>query len=132
MLPSPMKPPGTYKLRYQRRSVEAAAFEDDLRRRPRGVRASSAAAADDFLARLTYSDQRAQRILDSLRDEIVGGGGSLRIRQIFETPREIYRLELELPEMGYQRTTLLDRDALEMLLEEEDVREAVETAQLGG
>jgi len=29
-------------------------------------------------------------------------------------------------------TTLLDRDALEMLLQEEDVREAVETAQLGG
>jgi len=127
-----MKPPGTYKLRYQRRDGQAAAFEDDPRQRPRGVHAGAAAVADEFLARLDYSDRRAQRILDSLRNEIVGGGGNLRIRQIFETPREIYRLELELPEMGYQRTTLLDRDALEALLQEDDVREAVETAQLGG
>jgi hypothetical protein len=47
---------------------------------------------------------------------------------VFKTPREIYRLELELPEFGYQRTTLLDREALEELLEADDVREAVETA----
>ena len=60
-----------------------------------------------------------------------GEGAHLRIRQVFQTPREIYRLELELPELGYQRTTLLDRDALEELLEADDVREVVETATLG-
>ena len=82
---------------------------------------------------LTRSEMRSQRILRSLRDEILLGGGaqSLRIRRIFRTPREIYRLELELPELGYQRTTLLDRDALEELLEAEDVRQAVEGSSFG-
>ena len=74
------------------------------------------------------------RLLASLRDEILEGGGgpNLRIRQVFQTPREIYRVELELPALGYQRTTFLDRDALEELLEADEVREAVETAALGG
>jgi len=75
---------------------------------------------------LIRSEMRSQRILESLRSEIVGGaGGSLRIRQVFQSPREIFRLELELPEYCYQRTTLLDRDALEELLEADDVRQAV-------
>jgi len=78
---------------------------------------------------LAHSEMRSQRILASLRNEIVGGAGSsLRIRQVFESPREIYRLELELPEYCYQRTTLLDRDALEELLEADDVRQAVRTS----
>jgi hypothetical protein len=69
---------------------------------------------------------RSQRILDSLRSEITGGAGSsLRIRQVFHSPREIFRLELELPEYCYQRTTLLDREALEELLAGDDVRAAV-------
>ena len=38
------------------------------------------------------------------------------------SPREVYRLEIEVPELGYQRTTLLDRDALEELLATDDVR----------
>ena len=50
---------------------------------------------------------------------------SLRIRQIFEVPREIYRVEIERPEQNYQRTTLLDRDALEDLLATDDIRERV-------
>ncbi len=50
---------------------------------------------------------------------------SLRIRQIFENPREIYRVEINRPEQGYLRTTLLDRDALEDLLATDDVRERV-------
>jgi len=79
-----------------------------------------------FADPLAQSELRSQRILDSLRSEIIGGAGSsLRIRQVFESPREIFRLELELPEFCYQRTTLLDRDALEELLEADDVRQAM-------
>ncbi len=75
---------------------------------------------------LLRSDLRSQRILESLRNEIIEGGGqSLRIRQVFRSPREVYRLELELPALGYQRTTLLDREALEELLEADGVRALV-------
>ncbi len=86
--------------------------------------ANRGGAFDAFLDPLATSELRMQRILASLRNEIVeaGDGCRLRIRQVFRTPREIYRLELELPELGYQRTTLLDRDALEELLEADDVR----------
>ena len=68
-----------------------------------------------------------------MRAEILegGGGSNLRIRQVFRTPREIYRLELELPELGYQRTTLLDREALEELLEADDVRDVVKNSAVG-
>jgi hypothetical protein len=41
---------------------------------------------------------------------------------VFETPREIFRLEIESPELAYQRTTLLDREALDELLEVDAVR----------
>jgi hypothetical protein len=126
-----MKPRGTYKLRYQRRGAAASALPEEPLLPPRGVHAGAAAAgADDFLARLARSERRSRRILDSLRSEIVAGGGQLRIRQVFETPREIYRIELELPDLGYLRTTLLDREALESLLEEEGVQEAVAGAEL--
>ena len=75
---------------------------------------------------------RTQRILDSLRTEILGGDGSqhVRIRRIMQTPREIYRLELEVPDLGYQRITLLDRDALEDLLATDDVRSRVRESML--
>ena len=77
---------------------------------------------------------RVQRIVDSLRAQIAEGGPgqSLRIRQVFQQPREIYRLELELPELGFQRTTLLDRDALEELLTADEVRQKVVTSPLEG
>ena len=70
---------------------------------------------------------RTQRILDSLRTEILETTSPqhLRIRRILQSPRELYRLELEVPQMGYQRTTLLDRDALEDLLATDDVRSRV-------
>jgi len=70
------------------------------------------------------NEDRTQRLLDSLRNEILQGGkaGNLRIRCVFRSPREIYRLEIEIPERDYQRTTLLDRDALEELLEADEVR----------
>ena len=70
---------------------------------------------------------RAQRIVDSLRCQILDGSPeqALRIRQIFSTPREIFRVEIVEGELNYSRTTLLDRDALEDLLETEGVRERV-------
>jgi hypothetical protein len=70
-------------------------------------------------------ERRIERIVESLRAEIIEGNGGVRIRRIFENPREIFRLELELPELGYQRTTLLDREALDALLEAEGVRSRV-------
>ena len=95
-----MKPPGTYKLTHKRR----AALPDEL---------------DPF--------GREGRIVDSLRAQILAGGPgqSLRLRQVFETPSEIFRLEIEEPEFHYYRTTLLDRDSLEDLLETEEVRERI-------
>jgi hypothetical protein len=76
---------------------------------------------------LTLSGDRSDRIVDSLRAQILelDVDQSLRIRQIFKDPREIYRVEIERPDQGYQRTTLLDRDALEDLLATDDVRERV-------
>jgi hypothetical protein len=89
---------------------------------------------DPFVDPLPTSDYRMQRILESLRTEILegGGGDNLRIRMVIQSPREIFRLELELPELGYQRTTLLDRDALEELLSADDVRRVVGGASLTG
>lgn len=126
-----MKPHGTYKIRYQRSEGVASPLAEEIPRAPRGMRAGASAVADDFLTRLARSERRAHRILDSLRSEILECGGKLRIRRIFETPREIYRVELALPDLGYLRTTLLDREGLEALLEKEDVREAVESGELG-
>jgi hypothetical protein len=114
-----MKLHGRYKLAYRDR---------------RGVPLyGEATGPERLLERLARSERRVRRILDSLRSEILEGGGgrNLRIRQVFETPREIYRLELELPELAYLRTTFLDRDALEELLEADDVRELVEGSSLG-
>jgi hypothetical protein len=100
---NPMRPPGSYKIASRQR-----AFDAFLDPRARGAR-------------------RVRRIVESLRDQIAGGGeeAGLRIRRIFSTPREIFRVELEVPELGYQRTTLLDREALEELLTAEAVRARV-------
>jgi len=99
--PPSMRPPGSYKIASRTR-----AFESHL---PPEARAEG----------------RVQRLLDSLRTQILEGGEGLRIRRVFTTPREVFRLELEVPELGYLRTTLLDRDALEELLATDDVRDAV-------
>ena len=101
MLGSDMKPRGLYKIANRARTAEAAV--DPVARR----------------------EHRVQRIVESLRKEIVEGNGAVRVRRVFETPREIFRLELELPEMGYQRTTLLDREALDALLQAEEIRSRV-------
>jgi hypothetical protein len=93
--------------------------------------ANRSRAFDGLIDPLGRSERRVQRILESLRTEILeGGGGNLRIRQVFQTPREIFRLELELPQLGYQRTTLLDRDALEELLAEDAIRAVVGASNL--
>jgi hypothetical protein len=111
-----MRPPGAFKIAHRTR------FD---RQEP-----GTPLSAELCLGPLLADAERSQRILESLRNEILAGGGgrNFRIRRVFQTPREIYRLELQLPELGYQRTTLLDRDALEELLEADDVRDIVGTS----
>jgi hypothetical protein len=85
--------------------------------------ASRNRAFDEYLDPWMRSERRIQRIVESLRCQILDGTDRvLRVRQVFHTPHEIFRVELEVPEMSYQRVTLLDRDALEELLECEEVR----------
>ena len=50
----------------------------------------------------------------------------MRVRKVFSTPRSIYRLEISVEELGYQRITLLEEDALEELLMDDGVRAQVE------
>lgn len=97
-----MRPPGTFKLHGRARRAAFGEFGPDA----------------------AYAS-RCDRIVDSLRNQILESNEdqSLRIRQVFEVPKEIYQIEIERPEQGYQRTTLLDRDALEDLLATDDVRE---------
>ena len=68
------------------------------------------------------SAKRLERLLDSLCLEIQDAVTTVRARRVFDTLREIFRLEIESPGLGYQRTTLLDRDALEELLAIDAVR----------
>jgi hypothetical protein len=66
--------------------------------------------------------RRVRRILASIQRD-VDEGGTARVRQILKSPQELYRIEVERPDMSYLRTTVLGRDALAALLEEtpEDV-----------
>ena len=100
-----MQPPGTFKIQSRRRSIE-----------------------EDYLDPLRYRNTRAHRIVDSLREQILEGGENLRIRRVFEEPHAIYRIELDVPILKYQRTTLLDGDTLEELLEIEEVRSRIAEA----
>jgi hypothetical protein len=99
-----MKPPGTFKLLGRARR-----------------------SAPDAMDPLALCEDRSDRIVDSLRAQILEGDDdqSLRIRQIFNDPKEIYRVEIDRPDQNYQRTTLLDRDALEELLATDDIRDRV-------
>jgi hypothetical protein len=99
-----MKPPGTFKLLGHARPNTSDAMDP-----------------------LTLCGDRSDRIVNSLRTQILEGddGQSLRIRQIFDDPKELYRLEIARPDQGYQRTTILDRDALEDLLATDDIRARV-------
>ena len=116
-----MKPYGTYKIRYQR-APEAAS-------RLRAVASSVVDPIENAIHRVANGERRTQRIVHSLCDEIRDGGerSTLRIRRVFVMPSEIFRVELDRPDLGYQRTTLLGREALEALLESDDVRTAIET-----
>jgi hypothetical protein len=89
--------------------------------------ASRSGAFGGYLDPAIRCARRVERILDSLRAQITAEDGrkTVRIRRILSEPREVFRLEIEIPEQGYQRTTLLDRDALDELLEFEEVRERV-------
>ncbi|MCC6640610.1 MAG: hypothetical protein IT386_05540 [Deltaproteobacteria bacterium] len=102
-----MRPPGAYKISARARTFEALQHPS-LR-----------------------SARRVRRILDSLRTEIVEGG-EVRIRRVIKDPREVFRLELEMPALGYQRVTLLDRESLEALLKADDVLARVSASALGG
>ncbi len=106
-----MTPPGAYKFSNRQGSLEHA------------------------LAPELRGHRRIQRIIDSLRLQILEAGedSQFRIRRVFQQPKEVYRLEIQLPEWSYQRTTLLERDALEELLEWDGIRERMQQAgALGG
>lgn len=136
---SEMKNHGHYKLRYRRDADRVLAFAGaesegaDLASEIGDALSTPLDAVDELLGDFDAHESRTERLLESLREEILAGGGGLhlRIRQVFRTPREIYRVELELPDHSYQRTTFLDRDALESLLAADDVRAVVETGRLG-
>ena len=79
-------------------------------------------AVEDQLAPELASTRRVERILASLLEDFRCEATVVRTRCIFREPREIFRLEIENVERGYSRTTLLDRDVLDELLEHPDVR----------
>ncbi len=71
-------------------------------------------------------ERRISSIIASIQRDVEEGGRA-RVRQIVRGPMELYRLELERPDMSYQRTTILDRETLTALLEqtpEETVRQS--------
>jgi hypothetical protein len=69
--------------------------------------------------------RRVSGILASIQEDL-HQGGTAQVRMILRGPVELYRIELELPDLAYQRTTILDRETLTALLEqtpEQDLRE---------
>lgn len=105
-----MRPPGTYKLIGYHEGRRARTFP-----------------ARDAGSRCAFAMGREMRIVESLRHQIIAGRDEqdLRIRRVFDGPREIYRIEIEVPQLAYLRTTLLDGDALEELLAHDEVRDVV-------
>ena len=114
-----MKPHGTYKIRYQREPERARALPP-----------SSSDPIERAIHRVALAERRTQRLVESISDEIRGAGdrSALRIRRVFTVPREVFRVEYERPDLGYQRTTLLGREALEALLESDGIQSAIENA----
>ncbi|MFQ5515094.1 MAG: hypothetical protein ACE5FG_11730 [Myxococcota bacterium] len=66
---------------------------------------------------LGLSSRRIGRILASIQRDL-DAGAHASVRQILRGPCELYRLEVERPDLAYQRTTILDRDTLDTLLEQ--------------
>ena len=64
-----------------------------------------------------WRERRLRRILTSIQRD-VDEGGTARVRQILGGPRELYRVEVERPDMAYLRTTVMEADALAMLIEQ--------------
>ena len=129
-----MKPYGTYKIRYQRHpdGLRSASPRCAKLAEPGYDAPAMAPSLNDPIERaihcVTLAERRTRRVVDSICDEIRGGGdrSSLRIRRVFTVPREVFRVEIERPDLGYQRTTLLGREALEALLESDGVQTAIE------
>ena len=65
----------------------------------------------------SWHERRLRRILTSIARD-VDEGGTARVRQILGGPRELYRVEVERPDMAYLRTTVMGADALAMLIEQ--------------
>ena len=89
--------PGSFRFSNHVRSFEGGSFDGDPRRSSR--------------------ERRVRRILASIQKD-VDEGGTARVRQILRSPQELYRIEVERPDMSYLRTTVLGREALTALLEE--------------
>ncbi|MBW2281936.1 MAG: hypothetical protein JRG82_14445 [Deltaproteobacteria bacterium] len=84
---------------------------------PGRFRLSNRASEVDALDPWVGAQRRVRAILTSIQRDLFDGG-TARVRQILVSPRELYRVEVEREDMSYTRTTILDRDALEALLEE--------------
>ncbi len=65
----------------------------------------------------SWHERRLRRILSSIQRDVDEGGTAL-VRQILSGPRELYRVEVERPDMAYLRTTVMGADALAMLIEQ--------------
>lgn len=98
-----MQETGRFKLRSRNRAFEA--YENPACRRMR----------------------RDARWIDALCKEIlsVGEAGRVRLRQIVAAPAALYRLELDRPDLAYQRIALLDAESVRVLLHDEAVRSVV-------
>ena len=59
--------------------------------------------------------RRVQRLVESLRGEIQDDATTVRARRIFAQPREVFRFEIDNPQMGYRRTTVLERPLLDAI-----------------
>ena len=74
---------------------------------------------DVYADPLGFTTRRVGRILASISSDI-DEGGQASVRQILRAPRELYRVEVERPDLAYLRTTILDRETLVALLEQAD------------
>jgi hypothetical protein len=85
---------------------------------PRGFRARTGAGGLELERDPALrAARRVRGVLTSIHRDIQAGS-RVRVRRIFSHPIELYRLELERSDLRCQRTTLLDADTLETLLEE--------------